>query len=398
MKKLNILFQTPSYLPINGGIQQSTHELAKELIKQGHDISVICEKTSSDLKDYEIMNNIKVYRFPKISLPFYFKSMSFGYKKKKIHEFLKEFLKDKQYDLIVSRFPFFVEPTKKINPNTPLIFLQPSVVYIATKKVRENSKNWIVKFNQIIRTIDMFNMEKKAINLADLILVRNNAMKKIDIDKLDGDENKFGLFTQGVDHKRFKYGVKMKKFIKEMNLENKKIILTVSRLSSDKNNKGLVKIFSEIKEPEVVLVIVGGGGDYDEIKKMSIKLGIQNRVILTGDRKDVEKFYNIADIFILASKQEGFGNVFLEAMASGLPILGFKANPPKIVTAVQEIANKNQAGFAVENEKEMIEKINLLLNNEKLRRKMSDFALKESKKYTWENMTKIIIDSYKKIK
>ena len=82
-------------------------------------------------------------------------------------------------------------------------------------------------------------------------------------------------------------------------------------------------------------------------------------------------------------------------MASGVPIIGFHSNLPKITVPTEEIC-KNNSGFAVKDEKEMAEKIDLLLKNNQIRDKMGKSAIKEAEKYEWDNSYKTLIRLLKK--
>ena len=66
---------------------------------------------------------------------------------------------------------------------------------------------------------------------------------------------------------------------------------------------------------------MGGDSLLNSYKELSDKLGIGGRVVFAGAQKEPEKFYASADIFVLPSIQEAFGNAVLEAMACGLPII-----------------------------------------------------------------------------
>jgi phosphatidylinositol alpha-1,6-mannosyltransferase len=108
--------------------------------------------------------------------------------------------------------------------------------------------------------------------------------------------------------------------------ENTKVILTVSRLSSQERRKGYDKVIQTLpgvikKIPDVIYIIVGKGNK-DEVTRIKLlikELGLNNNVILTDYVSDEElpDYYMLCDVFILPSGGEGFGIVFLEALACG---------------------------------------------------------------------------------
>lgn len=88
--------------------------------------------------------------------------------------------------------------------------------------------------------------------------------------------------------------------------------------------KGLETLFNSIaliEDKNVYCLVVGGDSLLNSYKELSDKLGIGGRVVFAGAQKEPEKFYASADIFVLPSIQEAFGNAVLEAMACGLPII-----------------------------------------------------------------------------
>lgn len=114
---------------------------------------------------------------------------------------------------------------------------------------------------------------------------------------------------------------------------NNKIILTVARLSDSEKYKGYDNIIkampSIIKEiPDARYLIVGSGDDLERIKKLISDLKLKDYVVLTGSIPltenipgDLMDYYNLSDVFVMPSKGEGFGFVFLEALACGKPVI-----------------------------------------------------------------------------
>ncbi|NEQ98019.1 MAG: glycosyltransferase family 4 protein [Cyanothece sp. SIO2G6] len=107
------------------------------------------------------------------------------------------------------------------------------------------------------------------------------------------------------------------------------IILTVARLSEADQYKGydqILKALPAIRQaiPDVHYVLVGKGGDRPRVEALIKTLNLQDCVTLTGFVPDGElcDHYNLCDVFAMPSKGEGFGIVYLEALACGKPVLG----------------------------------------------------------------------------
>lgn len=101
------------------------------------------------------------------------------------------------------------------------------------------------------------------------------------------------------------------------------VMITIGRLVARKATVQLIDNFAASNIANAHLVIVGDGPDAPAIEKRATELGVRNRVHMLGQVSDAEKYaaLSVADAFVTASQHEGFGLVFLEAMAFGLPVL-----------------------------------------------------------------------------
>lgn len=107
-----------------------------------------------------------------------------------------------------------------------------------------------------------------------------------------------------------------------------KIILSVSRISKNDRYKGIenvIKVMPDIlKEiPDLYYIIIGDGDDRERLERIAKDLNIKDRVIFRGfiSPKRLNFYYKNCDLFILPSKGEGFGIVFLEALYFGKPVI-----------------------------------------------------------------------------
>ncbi|MDC0487156.1 glycosyltransferase [Amylibacter sp.] len=100
-------------------------------------------------------------------------------------------------------------------------------------------------------------------------------------------------------------------------------ILTVGSLKAEKNHSLLLKSFALMVHKDSKLIILGNGKGGSELRLRSLakELGIDKRVIFAGFHADPSPFYVTADLFVLSSDYEGFGNVIVEALSFGLPVV-----------------------------------------------------------------------------
>ena len=135
---------------------------------------------------------------------------------------------------------------------------------------------------------------------------------------------------------------------------------TIGRLVPGKNYPTILKAVTKIVdiEPTVKFFIVGGGRSEQALIKMCKDLKIENNVIWLGRTEHIKEFLSKIDLFIFASKGEGFGLVLLEAMLANKPILA--ANN----SAVPEVLGLNYKGlFPTDNYKLLSDKIIELMND-----------------------------------
>jgi glycosyltransferase involved in cell wall biosynthesis len=101
------------------------------------------------------------------------------------------------------------------------------------------------------------------------------------------------------------------------------VMITIGRMVARKATVQLIDNFAASGIANAHLVIVGDGPDAPAVEKRANELGVRNRVHMLGQVSDAEKYaaLSVADAFVTASQHEGFGLVFLEAMAFGLPVL-----------------------------------------------------------------------------
>ena len=133
------------------------------------------------------------------------------------------------------------------------------------------------------------------------------------------------LMRNAINAEKYKYNPEIEKEGRqEFNLEGKFVVGHIGRFFEQKNHPFIIEIFAEIakKDDTSVLMLVGGGETDDlvlnQTKARVKELGLEDRVVFTGVRPDIERLIQCFDVFILPSLQEGFPVVMVEAQAAGL--------------------------------------------------------------------------------
>ncbi|RPA66594.1 glycosyltransferase family 4 protein [Cyclobacteriaceae bacterium YHN15] len=154
-----------------------------------------------------------------------------------------------------------------------------------------------------------------------------------------------------------------------------KIILTVGRLIDTKHHNRLIDIFKQLNAPDWKLVIVGGNSlkqnNLEKLKELVTRQELQDRIILEGERKDVENYYLKSQVFAFTSTIEGFPNVVGEALSSGLPVVSYDcvAGPSEMI-----IDGENGYLIPVFDDALFVQRLQSLIDDEELRFSMSQKA------------------------
>ena len=155
------------------------------------------------------------------------------------------------------------------------------------------------------------------------------------------------------------------------------VILFVGSGFRRKGLNSLIKAVSLLKEKKVKLLVVGKDRKMPYLKLVK-KLGLENKVIFTGGLRETYKLYAAADIFVFPTLYEPFGNVCLEALSSGLPLIVSRSS------GAAEIITEAKEGFLLDspgNEEEIARKIKLTFDEE-ARKKLSRNARRLAEKFT----------------
>jgi glycosyltransferase involved in cell wall biosynthesis len=125
------------------------------------------------------------------------------------------------------------------------------------------------------------------------------------------------------------------------------VILNIGRLDPQKDQKTLIHAFGPLAVlyPDWDVHIYGEGQLRPELEALAMRLNLKNRVFLKGTTKDISSVYNQADIFAIPSLYESFGLVTAEAMAHGLPVVGFAD-----CTGTNELVVDGKTGILVSGE------------------------------------------------
>lgn len=229
------------------------------------------------------------------------------------------------------------------------------------------------------RCVDRF-LERRFFKKTSLIITNSQASKTSAINTLKLSKDKYKVILNGVNLKPFLENYNNKNLIKQ---GNEKIIICVARFDYRKSIHTLIEAFSYIQQTtNAKLVLIGNGPEEERLKEKVRELNLEDKVIFLGFRNDVYKLLKEADLFVLPSIEEGFGNVIIEAMASKVCVIASR------VGGIPEIIDNEINGLMFEkgNTHELQNLILKVLSDEKLRVKLVSNAFLNINKFSQERM------------
>ncbi|QKD81541.1 glycosyltransferase [Thermoleptolyngbya sichuanensis A183] len=173
-------------------------------------------------------------------------------------------------------------------------------------------------------------LQKAALHAADRIVSISGYTRDRLLREQQLDPARVALLPCTIDAQRFRPAPKPDYLLQRYGLQpDQPVVLTVARLVGGDRHKGYEAVLSALPLvrrvlPQVHYVLVGKGGDRPRIEARIAELGLQDCVTLAGFVPDAElcDHYNLCDVFAMPSQGEGFGIVYLEAIACGKPALG----------------------------------------------------------------------------
>ncbi|WP_404352093.1 glycosyltransferase family 1 protein [Caproicibacterium sp. XB2] len=142
--------------------------------------------------------------------------------------------------------------------------------------------------------------------------------------------NPIRIVKNAIDPDDFTYNPDIRKQKRnELGITDQFVVGHAGRMCFQKNQTFLLDVFARVLEyhPRSLLLLVGDGDMRPQIEQKTNELGITDKVIFTGVRKDVNELYQAMDVFAFPSNYEGLGLVAVEAQAAGLPVVASEKVP-----------------------------------------------------------------------
>jgi len=293
------------YPPLGGGGSNACKYILKEFTKKNLEVDLVTSSSANTFETEKIGSNISIYKLPinKKDIHYWTQREIITYSLK-AHGFIKNLLKEKEYDVCHA---FFGIPCGAI----AYLFREkmPYIVSLRGSDVPGFNNRFSFQYVFLKPVI------KKVWSEAGAVVANSEGLKEFAL-KTSPDQ-KISVIHNGIDISEFKPDIKKPDKNKEFS------IICVSRLIERKGIRFLIEAIGKLKDRDIKLILVGEGNQEKELKGLAVNLRISDRVEFKGymNHDGIADLYKKSDVFVLPSLNEGMSNALLEAMASGLPVI-----------------------------------------------------------------------------
>lgn len=309
---MQILFCNYEYPPIGGGGGVVMAAMASELARRGHDVTVLTSRAFG-LPPDNVEDGVRVVR-----VPVFFRRQLACANMPSMAAYLPmgawrglRLGRQKQFDVINTHF---VVPSGPLGDWLSRRLQIPNVLSVHGGDLYDPSKPSSPHRHGFLRA-PIANL----LTRADAVVAQSRDTAS-NVRKIYGVERPTELVPLGIARpparvyaNRAAFGIP----------ENAFVMATVGRVVTRKATPQLVQVLAEARHRDMYLLIVGDGPDAVEVQRAASELGVSDRVKMLGHVTERQKHAALcmSDIFVSTSQHEGFGLVFLEAMAFGLPVV-----------------------------------------------------------------------------
>ena len=381
---MKIAIVAGTFFPLPGGAQVQTHNLANKLIEKKNDVDCyIYSPTNIKNKNYKTYV-INYYITSFVFFMKYYLNLNFNFV---LDLYIKKLINKKNYDIWYFNFINFkslliINSLKRLNQKIAVTF---QGVDIQKEKKINYGYRFNKKYEEILKT---------SLDNVDIFLSISENIKK-DLLSLKVDIKKIFNISNSVYLKKFE------KYKKKKNNELK--FITVGRYAEKKKGYDKVeKIAKGLIKKKIKFKWILVGKNISELKKKKLIYKNKENFFLVKNIENIYesyfpnskliKLYKSADLYLNLSRVESFGITFVEALASGLPVISFNTK------GANEIIRNNYNGIIIKNykNKSYVNKISEISKDKILLNALKSNTLKSVKRYDLDQVSKKVLKIFKK--
>ena len=350
---MRVLITTDLFTTETNGVVTSVKNLVEELQKKGHKVKILTlsQKFKSHRnKNIYYIRSMPVKVYPDVRMPVFYR-----------HRYIKEII-DWKPDIIHSQCEFFsFQFAQYISKMTgvPIVHTYHTLY--------EQYAHYLIPGKHLGRYVVSAFSRKRLKNVSAIIAPTQKVKKAL---SSYGIDKQICIVPSGIDleqHKRVIQETERSAMRKELGIDDSdKVLINLGRLGDEKNLEELLYFFADVVavHKQVKFLIVGDGPARKRLKHIAKELGISDMVIFTGmvEPQEVQKYYQLGDIFVSASTSETQGLTYVEAAANGLPLVC------RSDLCLKEIVVPGENGYEYTCKKDFLKKIDIFLDDDSFRK------------------------------
>lgn len=366
---LRVAMFTNNYLPFIGGVPLSIERLRRGLLALGNAVLVVApryrrqEPEESGVVRVHSLLTLGVrgeFRLPNIFL-------------KRIRRAVREF----GPDLIHVHHPIWMGSLGLWLARRLDI---PSVYTYHTRL--EHYAHFVPLPGALFRNLISHGLIKHFANRCSGVIVPTNSAE--DYLRMIGVKTPIFVQPTGIDYERFQTveNETLERLRRQYSLAGKRVLISVSRLSTEKNIDFLLDAVARLKNQTVTpfhLLMIGDGHERHRLQQRIEQEALSEYVTLVGAvaPEDMPTYYRLGDLFVFASKSETQGMVILEAMAASLPVVAVRSS------GIDDVVREDENGYKTPDNLEVwCQRVTLLLEDEVHRQRLSEQAQSFAQQYS----------------
>lgn len=301
-----------------GGAERLLLQIAKYLHNKGYQITVLQAVDFDEYHEYSEIKKEYLLDFKEYNWPYIFPELIKRYKK---------YIKSSDPDLVC-------------------IFSPLMVIIAALSFIRIKTIHIVQGYGSVVRTRSIKQFIYKILDRLSLAILKFNvivpteSLKNACLEYLPIKSSKIKVIPSGIDNNQLLFNKKHADF------DNQIIVTMLGTIYKEKGQRYAIESVKHIKkidpDLDIVVKIIGAGSDEDYINKKIIENDLEKNILLLGRRENAFEIISNSHIFWHLSKSEGMPLVVMEAMALGIPVVGFN------VRGVNDVIKSGSNGYLAE--------------------------------------------------
>jgi glycosyltransferase involved in cell wall biosynthesis len=380
-RHLKVAMFTNNYLPFIGGVPISIERLRCGLEKLKDTVLIVAPRyKKTRKKEKNVIRMPSIFSFGEKS-EFRFANIFSSAVRKKVKAF--------KPDIIHVHHPFWIGSLGVYMARR----LKVPAVYTYHTRL-EHYAHFVFLPGSLFRNIIAHFLVRRFANKCDAVIVPTDSTEEYL--RMIGVTAPTYVQPTGIEYDRFQHvePAQVEKLKKRLKIKDETVFVSVSRLSNEKNIDFMIDALAELKkntDKAFRLLIVGDGHQKQRLQAKIDELGLTETIQLVGSvaPENMANWYQLGDAFLFASQSETQGMVILEAMAAGLPVVAVRSS------GIDDVVEDGFNGYKTPAKQAVwLERVERILNDESLRKELSDNAESFAKAYSVERFSQDVRHIY----